>query len=79
MHGLVTDYTYHFSLGMLDLDRHSTHKMRLNVTEDRPVFHPRHRLSREEWDIIDSKVEELAKNGLIEQEGVRSFLGLSAY
>ena len=40
--------------------------MRLDLTDERPVFFPRHRLSRVEWDIMDSKVEELAEFGLIE-------------
>ena len=66
MHGLVTDYTNHFAFGMHDLGRHSTHQMRVDLTNDSPEFQPRHRLSRVEWDIIDSKVEELAKYGLIE-------------
>ena len=38
--------------------------MRLDVIDKKPLFFPRHRLSR--VDIIDSKVEELAKFGLVE-------------
>ena len=66
MHRWVTDYTHHVAFGMHDLGRHTTHHMRLDVAESKPVFCPRHRLSRKEWDIIDSKVEELAKFGLKE-------------
>ena len=66
MHMLVSDYTHHFVFGMHDLGRHTTDQMRLDVTDNKPVFCPRHRLSRVEWDIIDSKVEELAKFRLIE-------------
>ena len=40
--------------------------MRLDLIDNQPIFCPRHRLSRVEWDIIDSKVEELAKFGLVE-------------
>ena len=36
------------------------------MIDSKPVFFPRHRLSRVEWDIIDIKVEELAKFGLVE-------------
>ena len=66
MHSLVTDYAHHFAFDMHDLGRHTTHYMRLDLTDEKPFSCPRHRLSRVEWDIIDSKVEELAKYGLIE-------------
>ena len=66
MHRLVSDYTHHFAFGMHDLGGHTTHQMRLDLTDSKPVFCPRHRLSRVEWDIIDSKVKELAKFGLIQ-------------
>ena len=39
--------------------------MRLDMKDSKPVFCPRHHLSRVEWDIIDSKVEELSKFGLV--------------
>ena len=38
MHGLVTDYADHFSFGMHDLGRHSTHQIRLDLNDDGPVF-----------------------------------------
>ena len=60
------DYTHHFAFGMHDLGRHTTHQMQLDLTDSKPVFYPRHWLSRVEWDIIDIKVEELAKFGLFE-------------
>ena len=66
MHRLVSYYTHHFAFGMHDLGRHTTHQMRLDLTDSKLVFCPRHRLSRVEWDFIDSKVEELAKSGLVE-------------
>ena len=65
MHRLVSDYTHHFAFGMHDLGRHTTHQMRLELAYSKPVFCPRHRLSRVEWDTIDSNVKELAKIGLI--------------
>ena len=40
--------------------------MRLAVIDSKPVHCPRHRLSWMEWDVIDSKVEELAKFRLVE-------------
>ena len=60
------DYTHHFAYGMHDIGRHTTHEMRLDLTDSKPVFCLRHRLYRVEWDINDSKVEELARFGLIE-------------
>ena len=47
------------------MGRYTTHQMRIDLTDSKPVFGPRHRLSRVEWDIIDSKVE-LAKFGIFE-------------
>ena len=66
MHRLVSDYSHHFAFGMHVLGMHTTHQMRLGLIDSKPVCCPRHLLSRVEWDIIDSKVEELAKFGLIE-------------
>ena len=66
MHRLVKDDTHHFAFGMHDLGRYTTHQMRLDRTDIKPVFFLRHHLTRVEWDIIDNKVEELAKFGLIE-------------
>ena len=66
MHRLVSDYSHHFVFGMHNLGRHTTHQMRLDPEDNKPVFCPRHCLSRVEWDIINSKVEELAKFGLVE-------------
>ena len=48
MHRLVTDYTHHFTFGMHDLGRHTTHEMRLNLTNSKPMSCPRYRLSRVE-------------------------------
>ena len=45
--------------------------MRLDLIDNKPVVSPRHRMSRVEWDIIDSKVEELAKFGLVVQHAGR--------
>ena len=66
MLSLVSDYAHHFAFGMHDLGRHTTHQLRLDLIDIKPVFCPRHRLSRVEWDIIDGKVEVLAKFGLVE-------------
>ena len=66
LNALVAARAYQFASGMHDLGRHSTHKMRLDLTDERPAFWPRHRLSRVEWDIIDEKVAELARYRLIE-------------
>ena len=63
MHRLVLDYSHHFAFEMHDLGRHTTHQMRLDLIDNKPVFCPRHRLSRVGWDIIDRKIEELAKFG----------------
>ena len=64
MHALVTGHKIHF--GMHDLGRHSTHQMRLDLVDEKPVFCPRHRLSRVEWEIVDKSVAKLLKHGLIE-------------
>ena len=66
MHRLITYYTHHFAFGMHDLGRHTTHQRRLDLTDSKPVFCPRHQLSRVEWDIIDCKEDEVAQFGLIE-------------
>ena len=66
MHRMVSDNTHHFAFVMHDLGTHTTHEMRLDLTDSKPSFFPRHRLSRVGWDIIDSKVKELAKFGLVE-------------
>ena len=66
MHRLVTDYSHHFAFGMHNLGKHTTHQMLPDLIDSKPVFCPRHRLSGVEWDTIDSKVEELAKFGLVE-------------
>ena len=66
MHRLVSDCSHHFAFGMHDLGWHTTHQMRLDLIDSKPVFCQRHGLSWVEWDIIASKVKELAKFGLVE-------------
>ena len=66
MHALVVGQTSHIAFGMLDFECHFTHQMRLNLLCSRPVFRSRHTLSIVEGDMIDEKVEELAKYGQIE-------------
>ena len=68
MHRLVSDYAHLFAFGMHDLGRHTTYPMRLDLIVSKQVFFPRHRLSQVEWDIMDSKVEEFAKFGLVEPD-----------
>ena len=51
---------------MHDSGRHTTQQIRLGLIDSKRVFFPRHRLSWVEWVIIASKVEELAKFGVVE-------------
>ena len=67
MHAMVSRHESHSAFGMYDLGWHSTHQMRLDVIDDKPIFCSRHRLSRVEWDIVDEKVAEFSKYGLVEQ------------
>ena len=46
MHTLVSDYSHHYAFGMHDLGKHTTHQMRLDLIDNKPIFWPRHRLSR---------------------------------
>ena len=52
MYRLVSHYAHNFAFGIHDCVRHTTHHMRLNVIDSKPVFCPRHRLSQVGWVII---------------------------
>ena len=45
---------------------HTTHEMRLDLTDSKPVFCLGHRMYQVEWGISDREVQELAKFGLVE-------------
>ena len=64
---LITKHAYEFAYGMDDQGRHSTQKIRLDLIDEEPVFCPKHRLSKAEWEFIDVKVADLRKCGLVEK------------
>ena len=61
---LLTTHSDCFAYSM-DLGRHTTYRMKIELLDDTPVFKPKHRLSSYEWDLVHKRCLELEAAGLI--------------
>jgi len=64
---VVEEHRRCFAFTIADLGRHRTYKMSIPLTDETPIFRPRHRLSPYEWEIVDRKSEELVSHGMVRE------------
>jgi len=63
---LLIKYENVFAFSMKDLDRCKTMQLSIDLTDEKPVYRRRHRLSKHEWELVDERCKELHEAGLIQ-------------
>jgi len=63
---LLIKYENVFAFSMKDLGRCKTMQLSIDLTDEKPVYRRRHRLSKHEWELVDERCKELHEAGLIQ-------------
>jgi hypothetical protein len=52
---LLIKYKNVFAFSMKDLNRCKTMQFSIDLTDETPIYHRRHRLSKHEWELVDER------------------------
>jgi hypothetical protein len=63
---LLINYENVFTFSMKDLSRCKTMQFSIDLIDKTPMYRRRHRLSKDEWELVDERCKELHEAGLIQ-------------
>ncbi|CAM6125100.1 unnamed protein product [Calypogeia fissa] len=63
---LLLKYEDVFAFSMKDLGKCKVMQFSIELTEEKPIYRRRHRLSKHEWELVDERCKELYEAGLIQ-------------